>query len=86
MILLHSIDNQIANLNTQCIIDIIIFLLEDLVLKKFYLFGFFDHFLILGNNTAVQLKGNHRLHDYINANEIKVKQTKIFEKNIHRIS
>ncbi len=29
-------------------------------------------FEFLGNRTAVRLTGQHRLHDYINANEINV--------------
>ncbi len=37
------------------------------------LFVNLDYFVFLiGNNTAVRLRGDYRLHDYINANEIKV--------------
>ncbi len=37
------------------------------------LFVDLDYFVFLiGNNTAVRLRGDYRLHDYINANEIKV--------------
>ena len=32
----------------------------------------FQCIVSLGDRTAVRLHGDHRMHDYINANEIKV--------------
>jgi hypothetical protein len=61
------------NPNMQLIIDMLIFQLEDLVYNKKK--NFLEILIIcydIGNNTAVRLFGDHRLHDYINANEIKV--------------
>ena len=72
---LLPIANLIMILNTRNTIDMQIFLLEDLV-KPFIKFQKknIDEFLYLfsGDRSAVRLTADHRFHDYINANEVKV--------------
>ena len=72
--MLRHIVNQITNLNMQHTIDMRIFLPEDHVEIDLFLFEKKEKIcvLIIGDHTAVRLQGDHRVHDYINANEIKV--------------
>lgn len=72
-LLFLNIDNQITILNMMYTIVIQTSLLEDHVRTKFVSSKKrMSLFIFTGERTAVRLQGDHRIHDYINANEIKV--------------